>query len=126
MVLTPAGHVSRGTASQLVPERKGVSAWSLQLHKRSKITFRRLLSIAPDTSQPLGCLLKLKIIAKIFSQLPNQSCSDPIQRHVVDRSMVGGSYSLRRGKSGFCSLGLLARNLHLASGHLAWVLTLVY
>lgn len=98
MVSTPAGHISVATAEgQLISlcQRKEILAWSLQLHKRSKITLWRPPFNSPGHIPALELSVEAKDnVKRHFFQLPNQSCSDGIKRHIVGRITVGGGYSL--------------------------------
>lgn len=101
------GLVGLNTRPPSPPTGKGpCSAWQVAgqlaggrdlrtLHERSKVTFQRA------AFHSLGHFPALKLsaeakgdISRCFLQLPNQSCSDQTQRHVVGRSPVGSSYSL--------------------------------
>ena len=75
---------------------------SLQLHERSKATFRRAAfhSLGHFPAE-LFAEVRCHISGCVF-QLPNQSCSDQIQRHVVDRNPAGSGYSLC-GNLGFAA-----------------------
>lgn len=76
---------------------------SLQLHERSKVTFRRAAFHSLGHFPALKLSAKAKgNISRCFLQLPSQSCSDQTQRHVVGRSPVGSSYSLC-GNLGFAA-----------------------